>query len=221
MVPVADGRLRQLCDQCLRVAQQEMQHRCTIEFVLDRLRFQAIALAGALHDRTARRRFAAHEQGDADDAFIADHGDLGRGAVLHHIQQRDDCCRRKVDVTKHAARFVEHLAERQVDPFELGFPALPFGIRQSREQLVLSGVADSEHWKTPQRTRRRCGRVRSATRTVARQRARYVRSDVSTRRRAQLVGPLACGLADLPTVLQPDDANVNSAGRIQPVDATH
>ena len=84
-------------------------------------------MARALHDRAAGRRLAAHEQRDADHAFVADDGDLGRRAVLHHVEQRDDRRRREVDVAQRAARFVEHLAERQVDRLELRQPALPLG----------------------------------------------------------------------------------------------
>ena len=64
-----------------------MQHRGTLEFFFDRLRRQSEALTGALHDRAAGSRFPAHEQRDTDDSFVAGHGDLGRCAVLHDIEQ--------------------------------------------------------------------------------------------------------------------------------------
>ena len=58
-----------------------MKNRRPIEFVFDRLRGQAKALASALHYGTARRGLAAHKQRYADDALIADHGDLGRAPL--------------------------------------------------------------------------------------------------------------------------------------------
>jgi len=57
-----------------------VENRGPVELLLDRLRLEPIAATRALHDRAARRRFAAHEQRDADDAFLADDGDLGRYA---------------------------------------------------------------------------------------------------------------------------------------------
>jgi hypothetical protein len=38
----------------------------------------------------AGRGFAPHEQGDADDALVAHHGDFRRGAILHDVEQGDD-----------------------------------------------------------------------------------------------------------------------------------
>jgi hypothetical protein len=35
---------------------------------------------------------------------------------------------------------VQDCAERQVDPFQRGQPAVPFGIRQSSKQLVFFGI---------------------------------------------------------------------------------
>ena len=145
MVPVAHRRLRHLRDQRLGIAQQQVQHRCPVELVLDHTRFQAQALAGALHDRAAGRGLAAHEQRDADDALVADHSDLGRSAIFHDVQQRDDGSDRKVHMAQRAAGLVKHLSQRHFDQFELWLPALPLCVRQCGEQMVPSWVGCSRH----------------------------------------------------------------------------
>jgi len=84
VMAVADSRLRHLRDECLGVAQHEVQHRCPLELVLHGCRRQPEAFARTLHDSAARRRLAAHEERDADDAFVAHDGDLGRRTVLEN-----------------------------------------------------------------------------------------------------------------------------------------
>ena len=146
VVAVAHRGLRHLRDQRLRVAQQQVHHRAgAFELVLDDAGAQAPALARALHHGAAGRGLAAHEQRDADHAFVADHRNLGRRAVLHHVQQRDDGRGREVHMAERAARLVQHLAERQVDPLEQGLPALPFGGRQGGQQVVFARIAKVCH----------------------------------------------------------------------------
>ncbi|MGJ0514998.1 MAG: hypothetical protein ACR65O_04505 [Methylomicrobium sp.] len=43
---------------------------------------QPISLAGALSDGPIRNGLTAHEERDADDTFVADHGDFGRRHFL-------------------------------------------------------------------------------------------------------------------------------------------
>ena len=58
--------LRHLRDQRLHIAQQDVQHRSgSVEFPLQRLRRQAIAIASTLHHGPIGRGLAAHEQRDA------------------------------------------------------------------------------------------------------------------------------------------------------------
>jgi hypothetical protein len=152
MVAVADRGLRHLRDQGLRVAQQQVQHRAgAVELVFHLLRAQAKAVACALHHGTAGGRFAAHEQRHADHAFAADDGDLCRRSVFHDVEQRDDGRGREVDVAECVAGFIEHLAERELDRLELRLPALPLGIRQCGQQLVVSGVGQTRHQHWPRR----------------------------------------------------------------------
>ena len=150
VVAVAHRRLRHLGYQRLGVAQQQMQHRTrSIELLFHQLRFQPKPLTGALHHRTAGGRLSAHEQGNADDALIADHGNLCRGAVLHDIQQRDDGGRWKIDVAQRSARLVKHLAQRQVDGFQERQPALRLCIRQRGEQVVFYSLRRKNFHRTP------------------------------------------------------------------------
>ncbi len=92
-----------------------MQHGRTVEFILDDGRRQTKALASALDDRPAGRQLAAHEERNADDAFIADNGDLGRRAVFHDVEKRDDGRRREIHVAERAARLVQDLAQWHLD----------------------------------------------------------------------------------------------------------
>ena len=103
VVPVADGGLRHLRDQRLGVAQQQAHHRAgAAEFLLQQLRLQAVAVAGAAHHGAAGRGVAAHEHRDAHHALVADHGDFGGCAVLQHIQQGNDAGGREIHVLASA-----------------------------------------------------------------------------------------------------------------------
>ena len=97
------------------------------------------SLAGALHDRPAGRGFAAHEQRDAEHAFVADHRDLGRCAVFHHVQQRHDGRGGKVNVGHGHARLGEDLPQRHGHRFELGQPPRPLFRREERRAGGCSG----------------------------------------------------------------------------------
>ena len=91
MMPIAHRSLRHLGDECLCVAQQQMQNGRAVERFLDHSRSQSITMTCDLNHRSAGRRLATHEQRDTDDALVADHSDLGGGATFHHVHQRDDC----------------------------------------------------------------------------------------------------------------------------------
>jgi len=51
-------------------------------------------------------------------------------------------------VAKRPAGFVEHLAERHIHRLELRQPALPFGSRQRREQVVSLCLGSGGHMHT-------------------------------------------------------------------------
>ncbi|MNL28984.1 hypothetical protein D3C87_1506540 [compost metagenome] len=108
VMAVAHRRLGHLRQQCLRVSKQQMLHGpAPVEFVFQGLPLQLIGRPRALHDCPAGGGFSTHEQGNPDDAFVADHGDLGRGAIFHHTQQGDDAVHRKADMSHPPARFVQ------------------------------------------------------------------------------------------------------------------
>ena len=88
MMAIAHGRLCHLRDQGLRVAQQQpLQRAVPVKLVLEALAAQSIGVPGTLHDRAVRRRLAAHEQRDADQALVAHYRDLRRRAVVQHVEQ--------------------------------------------------------------------------------------------------------------------------------------
>ena len=62
--------------------------------------------------RSQRRGWglAAHNQRDADDAFVNDR-DLVRGAVLPHVQQPDDRRGREVQMAQRAAGLIERVTD--------------------------------------------------------------------------------------------------------------
>ena len=72
MKSVAHGSLRHLCEQCLRVEQQQaMKLADTPEFLAEALQLQPDCVTSALNHRPIGRRIAAHEHSDADDAVAA------------------------------------------------------------------------------------------------------------------------------------------------------
>ena len=135
---IAHGGLRHLRDQRLRVAQQQDLHApVAMELVLEPLAHQPVSVAGALDDRPARRRLAPHEQGDPDDAFVADHRNLRGRAVLHHVQERDDRIGWKVDMALHIAGLVQHFAEWHGNESQMRIEALALLRRKRCEQVIL------------------------------------------------------------------------------------
>jgi hypothetical protein len=104
------------------------------EFALEHPSLQAIGVACALHHSPVRYCFAAHEEGDADDALVADHGDLCGSAVLHDVQQGDDGGGGKIDMAQLLTRLVEGHPERQRDQFQVSAQVLdsPSGKASSR-----------------------------------------------------------------------------------------
>jgi len=138
VVPVADRRLGHLRDQRLHVAQQQDLHLAVaMELLLEQLCGQTVSVTCALHDRLTRSAVAAHEQRHADETFVAHHRDFRRRPVFHHIQQRHDRVDGKIDVPHCVAGFVQDLAVRHIDQFEVREQAaLHFG-RQCRQKMVL------------------------------------------------------------------------------------
>jgi len=116
VMAIAHRGLGHLRDQGLRIAQkQELQLAVAMELILEMLSDQTVGVAGALHDRPARGDFTAHEQRDADEAFVADDRDFRRRAVCQHIQQRNDAVGRKINMAQDIAGLVQNLAERHRD----------------------------------------------------------------------------------------------------------
>jgi hypothetical protein len=140
-VAAADGVLGHLGEEGIGVAHQQLgQGAALVEGVAQELGLEAVAIAGALDHGAAGGAFA-HEQRDTDRAFMADHGDLGGGAVFHHVQQGDDGGGGEINVFEFAAVFEQFLAEGQRNQFQVlkqGFQVLA---RQGRKQLILLGAA--------------------------------------------------------------------------------
>src|SRR5205823_10233124 len=107
-------RLRDLRDQCLRVAQhQTLKWTTPLELILEHFCFHSECATCDLYDRTIRRCLASKEESDANHSIISRQTDLSGRAVLHRVKQRDHAGRRKVNVLHVAARFVDNLAKRE------------------------------------------------------------------------------------------------------------
>src|ERR1700731_3528727 len=114
MMAITHGGLRHLRDQGLRVAQQQkLQRPISMELVLELLSDQAVSVAGALHYRPTRGGFTAHEQRDADEAFVADHRNFRRGAVAQHVQKEYEGGDGKESVAQDTAALLKTSPERQ------------------------------------------------------------------------------------------------------------
>jgi hypothetical protein len=70
--------------------------------------------------RSVRHALAAHEEGNADDALIADDGDLGGRPALQDVKQGYDGRDREIDIGEGASGFVYGLPEREIDQLEAG-----------------------------------------------------------------------------------------------------
>ncbi|MNC78535.1 hypothetical protein D3C75_1307680 [compost metagenome] len=57
-----------------------------VELGFQQVPLETVGMACALHQGPARRALTPHKQRHPDESFIADHGDLRRGAILHHVQ---------------------------------------------------------------------------------------------------------------------------------------
>lgn len=134
---IAHGGLGHLGDQGLRVAQQQVHDRSReIESRLDRRGLQPVADTGALDHGPVGGCFATHEKRDADDPFVANHGDLGRFTALRQVEQGNDGRAREIDMAQRTSRLVQDLAKVQVDQFKLVPPPLQLVVWKRREELV-------------------------------------------------------------------------------------
>src|ERR1700694_858095 len=143
---IAHCGLRHLRDQGLRVAQQQnLQRPISMELVLELLSDQPVSVTGALYDRPTWGGFTAHEQRDADEAFVADHRNFRRGAVFQHVQQRHDGVDRKVNVAQDIAGLVQNLPERHRDEPQMRVESIALRGCQRSQQVILLWIVGVEH----------------------------------------------------------------------------
>src|SRR5678816_866667 len=110
---IADGGLRHLCNEGLRVEEQQMLQRATlIEFLLDQVCSDAIRMPATLHDCLIWRREPAKEQRDPEQAFKSCYGDFRRRTIRHDVDERDNTRGREIEVRQLGARCVHDEAER-------------------------------------------------------------------------------------------------------------
>src|SRR5437868_12346489 len=116
MEAVANGGLRYLGNQCLRIAQQQALELATQgEFCLQHLRLHANSVACALDHGPVGHGSSSHEESNPHHTIIASQSHFGRGAVFHSVKQRDNRRRWEVDVIQMSAEFVDDIAKGKKD----------------------------------------------------------------------------------------------------------
>ena len=144
VVAVAHRGLRHLGDERLGKAQQKvLQVAARLEKLPQDRAAHAVSLAGALHHRAAWGALPAHEKRDPDQSLVAGDRDLGRGAVLEHVEERHDAVDRKVDEALRAARFVHRHAERHRHALEMLGELPEIGRAQRGEKPVGPGIGQA------------------------------------------------------------------------------
>jgi CTP:molybdopterin cytidylyltransferase MocA len=121
------------------------------------------------------------EERDADDPLVAHDRDLRRGAVLQHIQQRNDRVGGEIDVAQHAARLVQRLAKWQRDEPQVREKPFSFVWRERSQKMILlrsakAGRCDPSAPSTAistisPRAKAVCAQARAASRGMASQKA--------------------------------------------------
>src|SRR3569833_3537813 len=107
MMAVAQSCLRHVGDQCLRVTQQQPQHRTgAFDFFHQDMGFESITVAASLHNRPAWSGVAAHEQCNPQHSLIADTGYFGRPSVFEQVMKGYDGGCRNVNIMQFSSRFI-------------------------------------------------------------------------------------------------------------------
>ena len=138
MVSVAYRGLRHLGNQRLRETQRQvLQWTAQREFPFQNIRLEPVAVACALHYRSARRTFTAHKQGDADQTLVSGDRDFPRCTVFHDIEHRDDAGGREIHVVHMAAGLAQRPSQWHRDEFQIGQQARVIQRGQGRKKMVL------------------------------------------------------------------------------------
>jgi hypothetical protein len=154
---VAGGGLRHLDQQRLGIAEQQLvQGSPPFRFGPQGVGPHPQGFAGDLGKGLARLPAAAQEGGEARHALVAHHAHLGRRAVVHEGDQRDDATAGEIDVGGRLVGVAEDLLELQLDGFQLGEEALVLLPGQGRQQAVLA--RDTAGFGSGHRHLGRCGR---------------------------------------------------------------
>ena len=162
VVSVAGGCLAYLRGQRLRIAQKQvLQPAAKVEFLLQHAPLQPIGMPGRLHDSCAGRGVAAHEQRNADNAFMAHTRHFRRGAGFGDVMQGDDAGGREIGVAHLHARLVEAFAQRQGHQLQMRGKTFEFRRRQGGKQVVLVRVMHATDQEDP----RRCAYAPAVTST--------------------------------------------------------
>jgi hypothetical protein len=150
VMAVAHCRLGHLGKQGLGVAQQQMLHEtAALEVIFHQLASQPVAVSGALHHGATGGGFSAHEQGNADHALVAHHGNLGGCPIFHDVEQGDDGAGGKEHVAHLDTRLIQHMAQRHRHQFQIRQQTFVVLLRQRGKQVVLARFMKSKHYWLP------------------------------------------------------------------------
>src|SRR5215203_1443100 len=112
MKPVANGCLRYLGNQRLRIAQQQALELSTQgEFCLGHLCLHTNRVARALDHSPVGHGPSTHEESNPYYPVITRQSHFGASSVFHSVKQRDNRCGWEVDVIQLSAEFVDYIAK--------------------------------------------------------------------------------------------------------------
>jgi hypothetical protein len=107
---IADGDLSYLCHEYPGIAKYlSLQAAALIELPAKQLTAQSQGHARTLHHSAARDYVTTPGEGNAEHAFAADHGQLGRVSISGQVDHRNNATGGEVDVFHHLTRLNEDI----------------------------------------------------------------------------------------------------------------
>src|SRR5437867_3907657 len=114
MKTVADSRLRNLCNQCLRIVEQQVLKRTTpCELLLKNSYLHSECATCNLHDSAIGRCIAPKEKSHPDHSVVSGQTHFSGRTIFHGVEQRDDSASRKINVVQVLAKLIDNVAQTE------------------------------------------------------------------------------------------------------------
>src|SRR5450432_639125 len=118
---IARDSLLNLCQQRLRIADEEIAHvLALLELRLQQFDRAANHVTLELHKTSIKRNSAVHRSEQAERPFASDVCSLDCGAVLQNGQQREDGALREIGVLEKPARIANDSTKLEYDRLQVG-----------------------------------------------------------------------------------------------------